>query len=132
MGSKLYHCDVYMPKSFIEQCIEHQHNLSNFRFSKHLNDYFISSDVKHRLNKGWVVRCLLSLKANAVAPFEVEVEDGEVVKYAIRMPYNLDKDISIVILIKSRLGGTLIKTAWLNYQNDLHKTLVASKYVTKN
>lgn len=65
-------------------------------------------------------------------PFEVEVVNGEIVKFYVRQPMNDDLDITVVIGIdKNSSVMYVVKTAWVNRNDDIHSTLDSSKYMRK-
>lgn len=130
--NELYHIEVYMPNEFISQAKEHQKSIRKVLFSKHLQNHLSGTDFKHNISEQNLILCIRNVVFNPVKPFEVEVENGKVVKYVIRVPYDKQRDISIVVLCeKTQSDNPLIKTAWLNYKNDLHRTLDYSKYRQK-
>ena len=55
---------------------------------------------------------------------EIEVLNGALNKIVARKAYDATRDIVMAFLPQSKL----IKTAWINVRNDLHKTLDKSAY----
>lgn len=128
--SDLYHIEVYMPQEYIDSSLSSQRALGTYRFSYHLKKrLFGDRDYKHALNNKVLVQCINSLRLSPIVPFEIEVDDGEVVKLVVRVPYTEENDVSIAIQLNSSNGCPLIKTAWLNDKNDVHTTLDTTKYV---
>ena len=130
--SSLYHIDVFMPEQYVKQSIEHQKNLLQkkvVKFSKHMKDHFASPDHKHDIDKAKLLKCIGNVANNPITPFEVEVENGKVIKIVVRTSYDSIKDVSIAILFKTFDGIPFVKTAWLNNKSDAHYTLDTSKYV---
>lgn len=127
--NELYHIDVYMPEDFILQAKEHQSSIRKVLFSKHLQNHLNGSDFKHDISETKLIFCIRNLILKPVKPFEVEALDGKVLKYVVRVPYDEQRDISIVILReKNTSESPLIKTAWLNFKDDSHCTLNYTKY----
>lgn len=120
-----------MPNDFIQQSLNHQKTMGRFYFSRHLRDYFDFHDDKHSMDRSKLIKCILSLRTNPHTPFEVEVNDSVVTKYVVRIPYDDELDVSIVIQTATWDGCPLIKTAWLNSNTDLHFTLDKTKYINK-
>lgn len=59
---------------------------------------------------------------------EVESKDGiKVDKVVVRVPYDRELDLCLVIL----LGSKICKTCWINKRSDKHLTLDKSKYNLK-
>jgi len=60
--------------------------------------------------------------------FEVEVRDGKIIKYVVRLSFDDRRDISIAFMPK---GKTLfVKTMWLNMKSDIHRTLKHDNYTS--
>jgi hypothetical protein len=55
--------------------------------------------------------------------FEIVVRAGKVVKYAVRLNFNADLDIVLVIA-----DGFRVVTQWFNRTDDNHKTLRREEY----
>lgn len=119
--SKLYHKEVYWEDWFNEGA----KNLVNseLKLSRHMNEHLDNVDDKHDVDICKLYLIVKELKKNMfVMPFEVEVDNGKVIKCVIRTKYDDKRDISIVF----RYG--LIITAYLNKNVDLHNSLDYSKY----
>lgn len=126
----LYHIEVYMPQEYIDSSLSSQRTLGTYKFSYHLKKrLFGDRDDKHALNNKALAQCINNLRSSPTIPFEIEVDDGEVVKFVVRVPYTEDNDVSIAIQLNSSYGYPLIKTAWLNDKSDIHTTLDTTKYV---
>jgi len=75
---------------------------------------------------------------NATEVFEVEVEQGEVVKIAVRISSGFTAnsysgkpvDLVLVLTPSRRTRGWFVKTLWFNHREDRHYTLDRSKYQT--
>ena len=115
---KLYHRNIFWLNHFdIES---KQLLLSVERVSNHLFEHI---ERRHDISVQSLLNIVQGLYTKAIRPFEVEVDDNnKVVKIVIRVPYDNDKDISMVI----RDG--FIVTYWFNDKTDRHKTLDKSKY----
>lgn len=60
---------------------------------------------------------------------EVEInESGQFVKFMIRIEYDSDYDLCIVLQPETK-DSALVRTAWLNKSSDNHYTLDESKYI---
>lgn len=126
----LYHIEVYMPQEYIDSSLSSQRTLGTYKFSYHLKKrLFGDRDYKHALNNKALVQCINNLRSSPTVPFEIEVDDGEIVKLVVRVPYTEENDVSIAIQLNSSYGCPLIKTAWLNDRNDIHTTLDTTKYI---
>lgn len=58
--------------------------------------------------------------------FEVEILNNLISKVAIRIKYDNEKDLIIVLI--PEYNTATVKTLWLNLSSDSHKTLDKSKY----
>ena len=147
----LFHSDVFVPEHAQKLVHQLQRNLKDYYLSKHFeehlnNQYF--EDRSHLYLKDIVENCLEDINTQSQDAFEVELtksfkEFGThawlVTKYCIRIPYDNDTDLVIVIrphwnkkyqCYNSR--DNLIVTAWINHKEDNHKTLDTTKYCSKN
>lgn len=128
--TELYHEDVYMPEKFTSQAKMHQRSIKKICFSYHLRRHIYNPDLKHKISQDKLISCIKNLVLNPIKPFEVEIDEGNLNKYIVRLPYNDYQDISIVILCHNQNTGLpLVKTAWLNYKDDKHYTLNKNKYM---
>lgn len=128
--TELYHEDVYMPEKFISQAKMHQGSIKKICFSYHLRQHISNPDLKHKISQDKLISCIKNLVLNPIKPFEVEIDEGNLNKYIVRLPYNDYQDISIVILCHNQNTGLpLVKTAWLNHKDDKHYTLNKNKYM---
>lgn len=67
-----------------------------------------------------------SVDTNSATCFEVAIKDGQVCKLAYRLPYDRDKDLTLVV---APVGNFfIVLTVWLNLRTDEHKTLDLSRY----
>lgn len=56
--------------------------------------------------------------------FEIEIENGRAIKFGIRVNYNEQYDL--VLIVKEDSG--IVKTVWLNDKSDNHQTLNKKRY----
>ena len=129
---ELYHAEVYMPNWVVCSARMMMTVADSAKMSHHLWGWIHSKSFdwlaryKHRYTSDDIKRIQREIKRNKPVPFEVGVERGAVVKYAVRLSLDDDNDISMVI---DRNG--YIRTAWINSKEDTHRTLDKSKYVNK-
>lgn len=123
----LYHKKVYWDKQFDidarkimekEKYTLSQHLLKNLRYSKAKRRQI----TEERLSQ--ILYNIRDRKQNYYL-YEVEVENGNVVKAVVRTSYDKEDDISIVY------RNECIVTAWLNEKSDRHFTLDKKKYFQK-
>ena len=132
----LYHIEVYMPNNLIEQVNHLKDSIEDYRFSYHLRTQMEDEkDKKHYIkDEREFLDALNRMEDKQYLPFEVETfENGGTVlvtKFVVRVPYDEKRDITFVIAPKGE-DIAVIKTAWLNYKNDLHFTLDESRYEPK-
>ena len=132
----LYHIEVYMPKKLIERVNQLKKSIEDYRYSYHLRTQMEDeNDKKHYIkDERDLVEALNRLEDEQYLPFEVETfENGgtfEVTKFVVRVPYDDERDITIVVAPRGNDIG-FIKTAWLNYKTDVHSTLDESRYEKK-
>lgn len=132
----LYHIDVYMPNELIEQVNHLKDSIEDYRFSYHLRTQMEdANDKKHYINdERDFLDALNRMEEKQYLPFEVETfENGGTVlvtKFVVRVPYDKKRDITLVIAPKGE-DIAVIKTAWLNFKNDVHSTLDESRYEPK-
>lgn len=123
----LLHIQKYMPKSVIDMCLDMEKKNDTYELSYHMRRHFQRVDFKHNITKERLLQCANSLKNNSVIPFELEILVNNSVcvainKFVVRMPYDNQNDISIVV------RGNKIITAWLNNKDDKHYSLDLNKY----
>lgn len=130
---ELYHSEVFMPSNLVLAAKKLMKNAHRARFSRHVQEWLtgIADEdwlrrYKHRYSAADLKNALLSITRTLPDPFEIGVENGEVIKYAVRVHLTEDTDISIV---HDKFG--VVRTAWLNRVDDIHKTLDTSKYVSE-
>ena len=123
----LYHKKVYWDKQFNidarkimekEKYTFSNHLLKNLRYSKAKRRQI----TEERLSQ--ILYNIRDRKQNYYL-YEVEVENGNVVKAVVRTSYDKEDDISIVY------RNECIVTAWLNEKSDRHFTLDKKKYFQK-
>lgn len=131
----LYHNEVYMPEKVLAIVKNKMANMKTVRFSRHVQDWLNGTsgedclrEKKHTYTKPELMKALSNILRTQPVPFEVEVQDGEVVKFVVRLGMNENQDISIAVGCQN---GYIIKTAWVNNKEDIHCTLDTSKYVKK-
>jgi hypothetical protein len=118
--NKLYHREVYWLDSFDSQSLTLIRSIE--RLSNHFYEHIESGNHRYDIKVRQLYFIIKEIDESNCRPFEVEVEDGKVVKCVIRLKYDDEKDISIVV----REG--FIVSAWLNNKCDNHLTLDRSKY----
>lgn len=117
----LYHREVFWKDNFDKESLFLIRTAKGYSF--HMLQHFDNVDYKHNIERIVLTNIVRRLqKTEDIKPYEVEVENGKVVKCVVRVSYNKDKDVSIVF----RFGKVI--TAWLNSKEDIHNTLDASKY----
>ena len=119
----LFHREVYWESYFDEQSLKLVESIE--RLSDHFYERMESGKKRYDIKVRQLYFIIKDIDKENCHPFEVEVENGIVVKCVIRTRYDDDRDISIVV----REG--FIVTAWLNMKNDYHVTLDRNKYVDK-
>jgi len=117
----LYHREIKWFDTFDKQSYDIIQG--DLRLSNHLWEHLSSKDKKHDIEVTRLYLIVKKLQKNPIEPFEVEVEDSEVIKCVVRTKYDDTRDISIVF----REWG--IVTCWLNDNSDLHNTLNINKYI---
>ena len=118
----LFHRSVYWHDSFDAQSLILIKSVE--RLSNHLWEHIeLSKKARYDIDAKTLYHIVKSIES--CEPFEVEVVDNKVVKCVVRVKYDDNRDISIVV----REG--FILTAWLNDSTDLHFTLDKSKYTTR-
>lgn len=129
----LYHNEVYMPQDYIDDAQLMMRKAVRAKPSRHVIDWLngTGSDNRLRLKKhNYSMRdlkeVLLRITRLRPDPFEIGVEDEEVIKYAVRVHLNDEDDMTVVIDKNNN-----IRTAWLNRRDDVHRTLDTTKYVQK-
>ena len=121
MEIKLYHKDVFWLDSFNSQSLTLIKSAK--RLSNHVWEHIDNSTQKrYNIDVAKLYLILNSIDESNCYPFEVEVEDGKVVKCVIRLRYDDKRDVSIVV----RDG--FVVTAWVNSNMDKHASLDRSKY----
>lgn len=112
----LYHKDIGFPENWVTML---PRNFSpatmTLSYGSHaraeaLSDKYGSIQLPQRLSKA--------------VPFEIEVQNGTVVKIGVRMPHDELNDIIVIFQPKDGF----VRTVWLNRKTDSHKTLDAGKY----
>ena len=129
----LYHNEVYMPDDYVDDAHIMMRRAHRAKPSRHviewLNGTGSSNSLrlkKHNYTLRDLKEALMHITRTLPDPFEIGVEDEEVIKYAVRMHLNAIDDITLVID-----KNNVIRTAWLNKRDDVHSTLDANKYVQR-
>lgn len=128
----LYHVDVYMPKELKKIA---KRLFANFRNRSKFNCQHVYSnkdcDKCHSYNVELIQEALLKVNLDDVNIFEIgtshsitKYPNTHIIKFGVRFPYNDEEDI---IIIYNPNGS--VRTAWLNYKEDNHKTLDVTKYI---
>lgn len=150
MYSKLFHKDVFLLKEVQDVVHQLQEKMSGYFLSKHFEEHLNNQDIEDRSHtyfRDCVMNSLnqmISDKRVVRDAFEVELSKDYhffgksgwfVTKYCIRIPYDADCDLVVVIRPQWNhakqqydLSKNMIVTAWLNHNKDNHFTLDKSKY----
>ena len=116
----LYHREVHWLDSFDSQSLTLIRSIE--RLSNHVYEHIESGKARYNFTIAQLYIILKNVDESNCHPFEVEVEDGKVVKCVIRLRYDDKRDVSIVV----REG--FVVTAWVNSNMDKHASLDRSKY----
>ena len=149
----LFHKDVFVPNGIQSIVKSLQRDLKDYQLSKHFSEHLNNQaieDRSHTYIKDIVMDTLNGLANGFNEPqeaFEIELSKSYndfgvsgflVTKYCIRLPYDENQDLVIVIRPgwnKEKLDYdedvNLIVTAWMNSRDDAHFTLDASKYCSE-
>lgn len=120
----LYHKQVFWKKEFDVESAKLIKTVNHF--SKHLKDYFSNNEEKRNFDADSIIKIVEKLKTfDNIKAFEVETDEHNLTKCAVRVGFNGKKDICLVF----RKG--LVVTAWLCNKDDNHKTLDKSKYTRR-
>lgn len=153
MFSLLFHKDVFFPEGTEKAVLSIQKVMTNYfiseHFQKHLDNQ-INEDRSHTYLKTAVEKTLRQMiDKNRIErkPFEVElsksyktfgVSNWVVTKYCIRIPYDKNSDLVVVIRPQwdsknkcYKADKNMVVTAWINHKTDAHFTLDGSKYCSK-
>lgn len=150
MYSVLFHKDVFMPEGVQDTVHLLQEKMTGYFLSKHFEEHLNNQDTEDRSHtyfRDCVMTSLnkmLSSERVIRDAFEVELSKDYhyfgrpgyfVTKYCIRIPYDADCDLVVVIRpqwnkdkAKFEMNNNMIVTAWLNNNKDNHYTLDESKY----
>ena len=122
---KLYHREVAWDDYF-DYCCRQLINRRDIVLSEHAVKSFAERDI----DKGYIFALLKYNRKGEI--FEVEKSGKYIHKFVIRLPYDLEKDVCIVLRDKfdeeTLKPNLLLVTAWFNSREDNHSTLDASKY----
>ena len=118
--SRLYHRKVYFPP-IVGYMGKVEYNCLNW------NSHAIRESDKD--NRGYI-QPFSSITIDFDSDvFEVEINNGNIVKFCARVQYDDSHDV--IIVITGDRFNPIVKTVWLNDKNDSHKTLDRSKYCTE-
>lgn len=128
----LYHIDIYMPKELrkiAKRMFAKFKNNTKFKTNHIYNNQ--NCDKCHSYNIELIKEALLKVDINEVSIFEIgtnhsitEYPNTHIIKFGVRFPYNGKED---VIIFYNPNGS--VRTTWLNYKEDNHKTLDVTKYI---
>lgn len=116
----LYHKDIYMPKflrniSFTEIKID---CISYHAYGEYIKEV-------DKFNIKFLIPATVEVNSNNI--IEAEIFDGVVEKLVIRN-YLTDLLDLVLVICKNNHKGVVLKTLWINKNDDTHKTLDKSKY----
>lgn len=133
----LYHNEVYMPANVLAIAKGKMAGMNAVKLSHHIIDWLEGTsgenslrEKKHSYTRQELMEAIRVIRDTTPNPFEVEVQNGEVVKFCVRTELDDERDITVVIAM-TKDGWHFIKTAWVNNKEDVHRTLDTSKYVKK-
>lgn len=87
------------------------------------------ADKARRDDRYGYIEMFDSINTNEFDVIELEVNSaGRPTKIVLRG--ELDNQFDVTFVLIPRVGTWLVKTVWLNYWNDTHKTLNKTKYTT--
>lgn len=121
---KLYHREVVWDDYFDYVCRK-MLNTMKIEVSEHANKRFVEKNI----DKGYIFALLKYNRKGEI--FEVEKQGKYIEKFVIRMAYDLENDVSIVLMVKcdeANKRSLIMPTVWLNNRNDNHSTLDDTKY----
>ena len=122
---KLYHREVAWDNYF-DYCCRQLINRRDIVLSEHAKENFETRDI----DKGYIFTLLKYNRKGEI--FEVERVGRYISKFVIRLPYDLKKDVCIVLRDvydeEAKAPYLLLVTTWLNSRDDNHETLDADKY----
>jgi hypothetical protein len=114
METKLYHKDVFMPKSLYQFC-------PTGEFPVEYSEHALEAAQNDRYGC-ILLTCNLKLEKSHI--IEVEVTDKRVSKVLYRLPYTSKFDLMVALVPNTHI----VKTVWLNCKSDCHKTLDILRY----
>ena len=118
----VYHTSIGFPKDFVKMLpkgFNPRHIV--LRYGRHAQ-IEAENDKNGRIRPPRVI----SFEWKDLELFEIEIENGVVVKMAVRIPHDREHDVSIVF----NTHNGFVRTIWLNKKSDVHKSLNMSKYRT--
>ena len=121
----LYHREVAWDNYF-DFCCRKLLNRRDIVLSEHAKESFETRDI----DKGYVFTLLKYNRKGEI--FEVEKNGKYIDKFVIRLPYDLENDVCVVLRDSfdrdTQAPYLYLVTAWLNSRDDKHYTLDTSKY----
>lgn len=122
----VYHRDVYFPETL--QTVIHYLLSKPLKIKPSL--HYLDKARRNKLNAGV---CKTALYGEII---EAEVYDGQVVKIVTRLKHKFFPNTSMCFAIQledlkgaEEKGTVIIKTVWLNCEDDNHSTLNKSNYL---
>ncbi len=129
---KWYHKDIYFVPTFYSICDEMLKNRECI-FTNHCMDRCKEKGIS--ISR---VKTILNNIKYDISDYELfEVQNGTryIIEFALRVRYSSNSDISIVFANdydkRTKTPFLIIKTMWLNNNDDIHSTLDAKKYCKK-
>ena len=104
-----YHIDIHMPDE-----IKNYQFAALLKYSKHARQEAADENIT----------LPMTIDSRECSLIEAEVENGKVCKVLYRKPYSKTHDLCIAIIPDTRV----VKTVWLNSNQDHHRTLDKSAY----
>lgn len=110
----LYHKEIGFPSDVALPCGDYDLHYNHHARREASRDKYGTAQLPRSIN---VEQCDI---------FELEVMDSKVTKFGVRMDYDADKDLVLIIRPEGFLGR--VRTVWFNQKADTHTTLDMSRY----
>jgi hypothetical protein len=120
MNTKRYHKDVYLPKNLEFPPSELKLPLT---WTGHALD-----ELRNEAERYGVIKPLPWLRPADAEIIEAVAEDTEVKRVVYRLPL---AGYDLILVVTPERGQNIVRTAWANDKNDLHRTLDVTKYEQK-
>lgn len=123
MSARLYHTEIGLPEDLLVWFLGRTFELFYSTHARQavLDDRFA---IARKMPK--------QLQVRREDVFEVEVTDGEISKFAVRLSSGFEAsrpDVDLILVVAPYPGQMLfVRTLWFNEHDDQHKTLDRSKY----